>query len=158
MIHAILNEYPRCIGIVQCRISIGPIDFPGGIHFDLHRDLAGCKMPLLRKGSGATLKYPLALFLCFLLLFSARLAGQETSASKAGDSKSKKKESAAYSASTAAKTQFMRESGYRNGRPGYVVVYRKPLACGGADDISNLEWLTVSEAKAKEKAERKGCK
>jgi hypothetical protein len=94
-----------------------------------------------------------------LLLFSAALAGQQGNASKAAsDSKNKKKESAAYSASTAAKTQFMRESGYRNGRPGYVVAYRKPLACGGADAISNLEWLTLSEAKAKEKAERKGCK
>jgi len=52
----------------------------------------------------------------------------------------------------------MRESGYRNGRPGYVVAYRKPLACGGTEDISNLQWLTVAEAKAKEKTERKGCK
>ena len=54
----------------------------------------------------------------------------------------------------------MRESGYRNGRPGYVVAYRKALACGGAsDDISNMEWLTVAEAKAKDKADRsKGCK
>jgi hypothetical protein len=107
----------------------------------------------------ATLKHSLALFVCSVLLSSAPLAGQDANTSKAaGDSKNKKKESAAYSTSTAAKTQFMRESGYRNGRPGYVVVYRKPLACGGADDISNLEWLTISEAKAKEKAERKGCK
>jgi hypothetical protein len=54
----------------------------------------------------------------------------------------------------------MRESGYRNGRPGYVVAYRKALACGGAsDDIANMEWLTVAEAKAKDKADRsKGCK
>jgi hypothetical protein len=54
----------------------------------------------------------------------------------------------------------MRGSGYRNGRPGYVVAYRKALACGGAsDDISNMEWLTVAEAKAKDKADRaKACK
>lgn len=103
--------------------------------------------------------YSLALFVCFLLLFSGTLAGQEGSASKAGgNSKAPTKNTATYSARTAAKTQFMRESGYRNGRPGYVVVYRKPLACGGADDLSNLEWLTVSEAKAKDKTERKGCK
>lgn len=115
-------------------------------------------MPSLRKGSVTTLKHPLAFLACFLLL-SGSLAGQEGAASKAGgNSKDKKKESAAYSPSAAAKTQFMRETGYRNGRPGYVVAYRKPLACGGADDISNLEWLTVSEAKAKDKAERKGCK
>jgi hypothetical protein len=62
------------------------------------------------------------------------------------------------SSQSVAKTQFMRESGYRNGRPGYVVAYRKPLACGGADDPSNLQWLTVAEAKIKDKADRKGCK
>jgi hypothetical protein len=103
-------------------------------------------------------KYPLALFVCFLLLFSGTLAAQEATAPKAANPKNAKQNSGAYSKSSAAKTQFMRESGYRNGRPGYVVAYRKSLACGGADDISNLEWLTAAEAKAKDKAERKGCK
>jgi hypothetical protein len=51
----------------------------------------------------------------------------------------------------------MRETGYRNGRPGYVVTYRKPLACGGTDDVSNLQWLTAAETKAKAKG-GKGCK
>ncbi len=85
-----------------------------------------------------------------LLSASAVLAGQQASPSKPE----------AYSTTTAAKAQFMRESGYRNGRPGYVVAYRKALACGGAsDDISNMEWLTVAEAKAKDKADRgKACK
>jgi len=32
----------------------------------------------------------------------------------------------------------MRERDYRNGRPGYGVAYRKSLACGGSDSISNL--------------------
>ena len=107
------------------------------------------------------LKYTPALFVCFLLVFSGTLAAQEGSASKAANpanSKAARQNSGAYSKSSAAKTQFMRESGYRNGRPGYVVAYRKPLACGGADDISNLEWLTAAEAKAKDKADRKGCK
>ena len=100
-------------------------------------------------------KSPPALFLCFLLLFSGTLVAQEGTAPKAADSK---KNAASHSPSTAAKTQFMRETGYRNGRPGYVVAYRKPLACGGANDVSNLEWLTAAEAKARNKADGKGCK
>lgn len=98
----------------------------------------------------------------FLLLsLSVAFAGQQANPSKPdANSKPAKQNSEAYSTTTAAKAQFMRESGYRNGRPGYVVAYRKALACGGApDDISNMEWLTVAEAKAKDKADRaKGCK
>ena len=104
-------------------------------------------------------KGPIAFFICFVLLFSRTLAGQQGGASKSdGSSKTAQKNNRAYSTSTAAKTQFMRETGYRNGRPGYVVAYRKPLACGGTDDTSNLLWLTIAEAKAKDKTERKGCK
>ena len=100
-------------------------------------------------------------FACALLSVSILFAGQQASPSKPdANSKPAKQNSEAYSTTTAAKAQFMRESGYRNGRPGYVVAYRKALACGGAsDDISNMEWLTVAEAKAKDKADRsKGCK
>jgi hypothetical protein len=105
------------------------------------------------------LKCLLSLFVCALLPVSATFAGQQGSTSKSDtNSKVATKNSKTYSTSTAAKTQFMRESGYRNGRPGYVVAYRKPLACGGADDVSNLQWLTIAEAKAKDKSERKGCK
>jgi hypothetical protein len=94
-----------------------------------------------------------------LLLCSTMLAGQETVTSKSDTgAKATKKPAEAFSQASAAKAQFMRESGYRNGRPGYVVAYRKPLACGGTDDISNLEWLTVAEAKAKAESDRKGCK
>lgn len=100
-----------------------------------------------------------AFFLCVVLPFSGALAGQQGNTSKpGGNSKAAEKNSEAYSKSMAAKTQFMRETGYRNGRPGYVVAYRKPLACGGADDTSNLQWLTISEARAKNKTDRKGCK
>src|SRR3984893_2152632 len=98
------------------------------------------------------MKSSAALFVCFLLLFSAALAAQEGAAPKAADSK---KNTASHSPSTAAKTQFMRETGYRNGRPGYVVAYRKPLACGGSNDTGNLLWLTIAEAKAEEETERK---
>ena len=56
-----------------------------------------------------------------------------------------------------AKRAFMRQTGYANGRPGYVVDHIKPLACGGADAPSNMQWQTVEAAKAKDKVERKGC-
>jgi hypothetical protein len=60
--------------------------------------------------------------------------------------------------SAAAKEQFERETGYPHGRPGYVVDHIKPLACGGADAPSNMQWQTIEEGKAKDKTERIGCK
>ena len=60
--------------------------------------------------------------------------------------------------SPAAKKEFMRQSGHPHGRPGYVVDHKVPLACGGADDPSNMQWQTNAEAKAKDKWERNGCK
>jgi hypothetical protein len=41
--------------------------------------------------------------------------------------------------------------------PGYVVDHVKPLACGGADAPSNMQWQSVAEGKAKDKWERAGC-
>src|SRR5262245_17566056 len=41
--------------------------------------------------------------------------------------------------------------------PGYVIDHVNPLACGGADDSSNMQWQTKEAAKAKDKWERKGC-
>lgn len=41
--------------------------------------------------------------------------------------------------------------------PGYVVDHIIPLACGGEDKPSNMQWQTVAEGKAKDKWERKGC-
>ena len=43
------------------------------------------------------------------------------------------------------------------GWPGHVVDDVVPLACGGADDPSNMQWQTTEEGKAKDKVERKGC-
>jgi len=51
-----------------------------------------------------------------------------------------------------ARADFMRRTGYPNGRPGYVVDHVNPLECGGADDPSNMQWQTV-EAKVKDKTE-----
>ena len=41
--------------------------------------------------------------------------------------------------------------------PGYVVDHILPLACGGADAPSNMQWQTVADGKAKDKWERKDC-
>lgn len=59
--------------------------------------------------------------------------------------------------SEAAKDAFMRQTGYPHGRKGYVVDHVVPLACGGADAPSNMQWQSAADAKAKDKIERKGC-
>ena len=60
--------------------------------------------------------------------------------------------------SETAKRQFERQTGYPKGRPGYVVDHIRPLACGGADAPSNMQWQTMAEGKAKDKTERVGCR
>jgi hypothetical protein len=60
--------------------------------------------------------------------------------------------------SIAAKHEFWRESGHLHGWPGHVVDHITPLACGGADAPSNMQWETVTEAKAKDRWERRGCR
>ena len=60
--------------------------------------------------------------------------------------------------SKTAKDDFMRQSGHSHGWPGHVVDHIVPLACGGADAPSNMQWQTTEEAKAKDKVERRGCK
>ena len=42
--------------------------------------------------------------------------------------------------------------------PGYVIDHIKPLACGGPDEPSNMQWQTTAEAKAKDRWERNQCK
>ena len=60
--------------------------------------------------------------------------------------------------SPAAKHAFEVQTGYPHGRSGYVVDHIRPLACGGADAPSNMQWQTVAAAKAKDKIERAGCR
>jgi hypothetical protein len=61
--------------------------------------------------------------------------------------------------SKAARAAFMREhpcpaTGRTSGRcRGYVVDHVDALACGGADDPSNMQWQTTAEGKAKDKTE-----
>ena len=52
-----------------------------------------------------------------------------------------------------AKHEFMRTTGYPNGRPGYVVDHITPLKRGGCDCPSNMQWQTIQEANAKDKWE-----
>lgn len=59
--------------------------------------------------------------------------------------------------SAAARRRFLRQTGYPNGRPGYIVDHIIPLACGGPDEPSNMQWQTVAEAKAKDRIERRAC-
>ena len=65
--------------------------------------------------------------------------------------------------SEAAKNQFKAQhpcpaNGKRFGScRGYVIDHIKALACGGADDPSNMQWQSLAEGKAKDKWERDGC-
>jgi hypothetical protein len=55
--------------------------------------------------------------------------------------------------SSSAKHEFMRQTGYPHGRPGYVVDHIRALKRGGADAPSNMQWQTRAEARAKDKWE-----
>jgi hypothetical protein len=41
--------------------------------------------------------------------------------------------------------------------PGYRKDHVKPLACGGPDAVSNMQWQTVAAAKAKDRWELRAC-
>jgi hypothetical protein len=49
-------------------------------------------------------------------------------------------------------------TGKTTGRcPGYIKDHIVPLACGGPDAVSNLQWQTVAAAKAKDRWELRAC-
>jgi hypothetical protein len=41
--------------------------------------------------------------------------------------------------------------------PGYRKDHVEPLACGGPDAVSNMQWQTIADAKAKGRWERRAC-
>lgn len=55
--------------------------------------------------------------------------------------------------SQTARYQFMKQTGFAKGRPGYVVDHIIPLKEGGCDCPSNMQWQTKEAAKAKDKWE-----
>jgi len=52
-----------------------------------------------------------------------------------------------------ARYNFMKQTGYPHGRPGYVIDHIKPLKKGGCDCPSNMQWQTKAAAKAKDRWE-----
>jgi hypothetical protein len=61
-------------------------------------------------------------------------------------------------------TEFQREhpcpsAGKTRGAcPGYVKDHVTPLCAGGADAVSNMQWQTVADGKAKDRWERSLCR
>ena len=53
-----------------------------------------------------------------------------------------------------AKREFKIATGHPYGWPGHVVDHVIPLACGGEDSPRNMQWQTISDAKAKDRWER----
>jgi hypothetical protein len=49
--------------------------------------------------------------------------------------------------------QFKVQTGYKNGRPGYIIDHVIPLKRGGCDCPSNMQWQTKAAAEAKDKWE-----
>lgn len=77
---------------------------------------------------------------------------------------SRRKPTRAKFAAVAQKSEFKRlhpcpATGARIGPcGGYVIDHVIPLACGGPDVPSNMQWQTVAEGKAKDRWELKACR
>jgi hypothetical protein len=54
--------------------------------------------------------------------------------------------------------EFARQTGYPNGRPGYVVDHQIPLCAGGPDTIANLQWQEKRASYVKDQFERELCR
>jgi hypothetical protein len=110
-----------------------------------------------KSGSGSTTAHPHAA--------STRSSTSTTSSSSTRSSSRESKSVVAgrtpdgkIARSEEARRDFMKQTGFSHGRPGYVIDHVKPLACGGADAPSNMQWQTVAAAKAKDRTERIGCR
>jgi hypothetical protein len=53
-----------------------------------------------------------------------------------------------------AKHEFEVATGHPHGWPSHVIDHVVPLACGGEDSPRNMQWQTISDAKAKDRWER----
>lgn len=60
----------------------------------------------------------------------------------------------------AVKHQFDLSQGYAHGRKGFIVDHICALSCGGIDSITNMQYQTIIESKAKDRWETTafGCK
>jgi len=73
-------------------------------------------------------------------------------------------QSSASARSPAVKAEFRRlnpcpSTGKTRGAcPGYHVDHRESLICGGKDEVSNLQWLSIPEHKEKTRVEVKLCR
>ncbi|MDQ6826471.1 MAG: HNH endonuclease [Candidatus Eremiobacteraeota bacterium] len=56
------------------------------------------------------------------------------------------------------KHEFWDMTGHPHGWAGHVVDHITPLACGGADSPSNMQWQTIADAMAKDRVERRACR
>lgn len=55
--------------------------------------------------------------------------------------------------STTVRQRFQRLTGHPKGRPGHRVDHIVPLKRGGCDCVTNLQWLTIEEKRAKDRVE-----
>lgn len=52
---------------------------------------------------------------------------------------------------------FMKQTGYPNGRPGWIVDHIVPLCAGGANTPTNMQWQTKAASLKKDAFERQLC-
>jgi hypothetical protein len=71
-------------------------------------------------------------------LLSAHVSSIDLSATQSSNNRLKKTRS------------FMSQTGFPAGRPGYVVDYLVPPACGGSEEPSNMQWEGEEQARTKD--------
>ncbi len=59
--------------------------------------------------------------------------------------------------SQAVRRTFRTLTGYPHGRSGYVIDHVVPLCAGGRDVPGNMQWQTITDAKAKDRIEKAEC-
>ena len=106
----------------------------------------------------------LTLALCYLPAIGSAQKGSRSTTSRSSTAKASKSATSGYRdkngrivRSEKAVDDFKKQTGFSKGRSGYVIDHIVPLACGGTDAPSNMQWQSAGEAKAKDKTERIGC-